>query len=549
MPNVDDTLPGAARVRASASEPRSTWGDAPGALPLLGHLPRLLRDPLAFLRTLPERGDLVWVRVGPWKAIVVCDPDLVHQVLLDDKTFDRGGLFYDRAREVVGNGLGTCPHDDHRRQRRLVQPAFHSSRLPGYAKAMTDTIVSVTGAWRDGQELDVHTETITLTGRVVAACLFGSALTPAATDRVLADLAATRAGITRRALMPPPLDRLPTRGNRRYHRARNRLRHTLDQVIADRRATGTDHGDLLSILLATHSPANGDAPTGSALSDAELSDQVVTFFPAGMETGASALAFALYLMASHPRLAEQLHAEVDTVLAGRTTADFEDLPRLELTGRFLTETLRLYPPVWIVTRTAVTSTQLGGHPVPAGTTVVHSPYLLHHRPDLFANPEAFDPERWNRPQTPRLPRGAFLPFGSGARKCVAETFALTEVTLALATIAARWQLHLVPGHRLHPTPTAALTPRGLRLRVTARSQPPAVAAPEPSRDPHASQAAGHDAREGCSAVDTEMRAPARRREEASRPLRLRLHHAQGHPPHPHQPGARPGPVRRAEPAP
>lgn len=463
----------------------STVGDLLGAWPLVGHLPRLVRDPLAFMRSLPACGDLARIRLGPWQAVVVCDPALARQLLLDERTFDKGGLFFDRAREFVGNGLATCPHRDHRRQRRQLQPAFHPARQPGYARVMADHITAVTGAWQDSEEVDPLAEMHTLTARVLAATMFGTALPATTVNRLVDDMTTVITGLGRRMLMPPLVNKLPLPGNRRFDRAHQRLRHTLTQAIVTSVSAGTGRDDLLSLLVR---PADSAAPFPDGLprpidasSDAEeVSDQIMTFFLGGVETLATTLAWALHLLAGHPDVLARLHTEVDTVLDGRTSAAFDDLPRLKLTGRILTETLRLYPPLWMVTRTTAMDTNFAGQHIPAGTTAVISPYLLHHRTDLFPNAEVFDPDRWDPQTATPPPRGAWIAFGGGARKCIGDTFAMTEGTLALATIAARWNLHPIPGRTVSAAPRGTLTPRGLRLRLSARPSPPASGADVPA---------------------------------------------------------------------
>ncbi|HXL88889.1 MAG TPA: cytochrome P450 [Streptosporangiaceae bacterium] len=442
-------------------------GRAPGALPLLGHTLALLRDPLRFLSSLPEHGDLVRIRLGLVHAIVVCDPELTRQMLLDGRTFEKGGPLVDKASEVFGNGLGTCPHGEHRRQRRLTQPAFHQARLPGYAQTMADQCQAVTGAWRDGQIIDALPEMTALTIRVIAATMFGTALPPAAHSQILDDFAAVMDGIYAHMILPLPFARLPTPGNRRYQRARARLRHSIGQITDAYRADGADHGDLLSMLVATRDTSMDAGATGQSFSDAEITDQILTFLFGGTETSAALLTSALYLLARHPGIQRQLQDEVDTVLAGATPA-YADVPRLELTGRVLTETLRIYPPAWIITRTTTTDTRLGAHVIPAGTVMAYSPYLIHHRPDVHAGPDDFDPGRWTSPPA----RDAFIPFGAGARKCIGDAFAMTEATLVLASIARHWQVDFLPGKNARPKPRTTLSPRRLRLRVTARGTQP-----------------------------------------------------------------------------
>ncbi|MDQ3825754.1 MAG: cytochrome P450, partial [Actinomycetota bacterium] len=322
----------------------STAGVAPGALPLFGHALPLLYDPLGFLISLPDHGDLVHIRIGPLKAIVVCRPELVRQVLLNDRIFDKVGPIFDRSREAFGNGLASCPHSQHRRQRRLVQPAFHPARFPGYAQVMTRHITALTTSWQDGQILDVLTEMMTLSGRIAIETMFSDALPSAALRPVLNDFNTILTGIYIHTIVPPQLDKFLIVGNRRFSQARARMHQVIHRVIATHRASGADSGDLLSTLLTAPDPTENES-----LSDAEIVDQVMTFFLAGSETTANTLAWASYLLAHHPDVEHQLHTEADAVLGG-ATARFDDLPKLELAGRVVLETLRMYPPAWSLPR-------------------------------------------------------------------------------------------------------------------------------------------------------------------------------------------------------
>ncbi|WP_043267754.1 cytochrome P450 [Streptomyces sp. CT34] len=445
------------------TKPMDSIPTAPGALPLIGHLVPLLRDPLAFFTSLPSHGRLVRIRIGGFVAVVVCDQDLTRQVLREDQTFDKGGPFMDQFKEMIGDGLPVCPHSRHRRQRRLVQPVFHSGRLPGYAHVLAEQAAAVTRSWQDGQVLDVRAEMMALTARGTLATMFSDSLPSPLLRQTVGDLATVLTDLTWRALRPPSLGRLPTPGNRRFQQSLTRLRRTIDGIIADRRASGADHGDLLSALLSTR-----DVETdGWGLSDTEVTDQVVTFFVGGTETSATNLSWALHLLASHSDIRQRLYAEADRVLDGRP-AVYADLPRLELARNVVTEALRLWPPVGMFTRTVTSDTRLDGHAIPADATVIYSPYLIHHRPDLYPHPDLFDPDRWRSARTP--PRDAFIPFGGGARKCIGDKFAMIFATLVLATIAARWDLRPVPDGRVRPALGTILTPRGLRMRAIARTK-------------------------------------------------------------------------------
>src|SRR5262249_6316941 len=213
--------------------PGYTLGSVPGRLPLLGHAPRLLADPCRSLPSLPPHGALVRIGLGPQTAIVVCHPGLTRQILADDRTFDKGGQLVDRGRELFGDSLAICPHDKHRRQRRLVQPAFSRARLPGYASVMTERIATLMQRWQDGELLDVRAQLRTYTSRVTIATMFGAKLSIADQEQALQDLSDMLTGTYRRMFVPPALARLPLPGNSSYERARTRLRSNLGRLIAE----------------------------------------------------------------------------------------------------------------------------------------------------------------------------------------------------------------------------------------------------------------------------------------------------------------------------
>ncbi|MEU4345000.1 cytochrome P450 [Nocardia sp. NPDC023852] len=437
---------------------------APHRLPGLGHLVPLLRDPFRFLESLSAHGDLVGIGLGPFTAVVVCDPYLTWQVLRDDRVFDKGGPLYDSGRNMTGEGLATCPHAKHRRQRRLLQPAFHPDRVAGYAPVMTRTLTEMVDSWHDGQIIDVKTQLRTFAGKVIAATLFNHAIPESAQNRLHHDAEVILAGVIRQVLMPEWLRRWPILGNRACAQAAIEARTILAELVSARRAEGTDHGDLFATMLTARDSDGGQ------LSDAEVIDHVLTFFFAGTDTAATVLAWALLLLDQHPNIAARLHAEVDTVLAGGS-ACHEDLPNLPFTGQVLTEVLRLRPPLWVATRTVTEDTQLGRHWLPAGTTVIYSSYLIHHRPDLYPDPDRFDPDRFDPASPHHPPRHTMVPFATGARKCIGDTFAMTEATLVLATIAARWRLRTLPGIDTRPTLAVVAQPRQLRMHATARTTP------------------------------------------------------------------------------
>ncbi|QIP84230.1 cytochrome P450 [Streptomyces sp. Tu 2975] len=435
---------------------------APGALPLLGHTLQFGRRPLEFLVSLACLGDLVEIRLGPRRAYVVCDPALTYQVLLDDRTFDKGGPFYDKGREIAGNGLATCPHRNHRGQRRLVQPAFRRERIVGYGAMVAEQVMSLIESWRHGQVIDVLAEMHTLMINVTARTLFAATIDGSDITMIRNCLDVIAGGVARRVLLPlPVLEKLPLRANRRFNDARHNLKQFTGRMIADYRAAGVDHGDLFSVLLTA------GATGGGGLSDDEIHDQVLTFFIAGFETTATTLSWIWHLLGSHPAVRTELHTEVDTVLDG-AAADHTDLARLDVTGRVITEALRLWPPAWLFTRTTTSETELAGRLLPAGTTLLYSPYLLHRQADLYPHPDRFDADRWLPQNIAPLGRGAMVPFGAGARKCIGDKLAIAEISIAVATITSRWQLDPVNTDVRPKAGRAALAPRTLHMRLRHR---------------------------------------------------------------------------------
>ncbi|MEU0133907.1 cytochrome P450 [Streptomyces sp. NPDC006296] len=435
---------------------------APGSLPLLGHALPLLRDPLAFIMSLSGYRTMVRVRLGPSSAVMICDPALTRQVFLNDRVFDKGGPIYDRIREVIGDGLSTCSYTLHRRQRRLCQPSFHPTRMPGYGAVFADAAVRKAESWRDGDVLDITQEMMTLTTRATMQTMFSGALPEETMRRALDDTAVIVSAFFRRMMTPAPLRRVPTPQKRRYDRARARLADTIAQIIAERRADPTDHADLLSALVGA---VDEESEAGrEQLSDAELADEALTFFLGGMETTAITLAWALHLLATNPDVQERLRAETDAILDGGRP-DPAHLPSLGLAARVVTETLRLYPPAWMMTRTLREDAELGGVRLENGSTLVLSPYLLHRRPDLYAEPDRFDPDRWLDAQPDRA---AYIPFGAGPRKCIGDQFALTEAVLALTAVVARWELTPVGDQPFRPKVETSLSSRGLSLRLRER---------------------------------------------------------------------------------
>ncbi|MFG1665711.1 cytochrome P450 [Streptomyces sp. Y7] len=454
-------------------------GVAPGIFPTVSHGIALFRRPLDFLNSLPAQGDLVEVRLGPLRAWVVCHPELVHQVLMDARTFDKGGPLYDRLRTLLGDGIGTCPHQAHRRQRRLLQPGFRKARVADQTALMGEEVQAVCREWRAGQEVDVSATMLTLSARVIGRVLFSDSLDAATAAEVHGCLVTIVRGLFLRTVVPieGPF-RVPTPANRRFRHASARLRAIVDTAIAERRrdASRSDRDDLLEILL---SAARSDVE-GAAITEQEVRSQVLTLIFAGAETTALCLASAFDLLSRHPEDERRLHSEVDAVLADGQPPGHEELMRLVHTQRVVTETLRHRPPGWLFTRVTTRETDLAGHRLPRGATVLYSPYLLHHDPASFPDPDRFLPDRWLPERAAEVPPGAMIPFAAGTRNCIGAAFAMAETTVAVSYIARHWRLHPLPGRVERLRPAASLGPRDLVMVCEPRARGPVGTTPRAS---------------------------------------------------------------------
>ncbi|SEF27676.1 pentalenene oxygenase [Amycolatopsis pretoriensis] len=370
----------------------------------------------------------------------------------------------DLVAPAVGRGLATCPRSEHRAPRRLLQPLFHPKRLEGYVDGMVSAVRTVLDDWRDGDVLDVPLEMRKLSLRIAVSAFFSNQLPPAVRDQTADDMTAILVGFAQRLARPPLFDLLPTPANRRYKAALRRLRRMAADTVATRRANAQDPGDDFLALLIDGKDARG-VPVHSERGEI---DQLLTFLVAPTATAGSVLSWALQELATKPGLQERLREEAQTVLVGSPAAA-EHLGKLEFTKQVVTETLRMYPSLWFAPLRIVTAdTQLGGYDLPAGTVVAFSPYLVQRSAEFYVDPDRFDPDRWDSASLPAPSRQAFIPFGTGARQCIAQDFAFNELVLALATLAAQWRFEPVAGRPLPTRASVNLTPRALYLRVFSR---------------------------------------------------------------------------------
>jgi cytochrome P450 len=436
----------------------------PGGQRVLGHALEFGRDPLALFQQAREHGDVVRIRFGPFHVYVLNSPGAIRQALVGEAGKLGKGLNFGRAKRLIGNGLVMSEGEDHHLQRRLMQPAFHRAEIARYAGTMREVAVSRISAWPDGGTLAFDREMRSITLTVLTRTLLSSDIGAAAIDEIEQLLRVLLSELVSRGITAnvPGLGWVPTRSNRRFSAASRRLRALLTGIIDGYRRVEADHGDLISILM--HARDDG---TGAGMTDQQLRDEATTLVIAGSETTGNTLAWACYLLAQHPRIQERLQAEVDLVLAG-ADAGYETLSSLPFTRAVITETLRLYSPVWILPRRALVDVELGGHLLRAGSRIFFSPYALNRDARLHRDPDRFEPDRWGTGYSRSDMRATFFPFGQGIRNCIGEGFAWTESILLLSAIVARWQLRLAPAASVHPVVSSTLVPSELPVIVTRR---------------------------------------------------------------------------------
>lgn len=452
-----------------------------------GHLIYALRsDPLDFLtHTARDYGDFVPFRVGRLRMLLVNDPEAIRECLVTKNDSFTKSPALRNAKVTLGEGLLTSEGDFHRRQRRLSQPAFHPQRVAAYGDVMTRFADDMTAGWRDGEALDLHEEMMGVTLRIVAKTLFDAEVA-SDVDQISAAMDVL-VKMFRRATNPfgPLLNKLPLPSNFRFLRSLSLVHDIIDRFIREHRESGVDRGDLLSMLIrarddggeATSDSLSGQKSKmggragGNGMTDQQLRDELFTLFTAGHETTANALTFTLRLLSTHPEAEATLHDEIDRVLGGRppTAGDVDHLPYVRAV---LSESMRLYPPAWIVTRQAKEDVEIAGRRVPAGGVVLMSQWVTQRDPRWWPQPHRFDPARWLTNLHPEHPRYAYFPFGGGARSCIGEFFARMEATLVIAAVARGWRMEVVDQNELVLQPTITLRPRDeVRVIVRKRKQP------------------------------------------------------------------------------
>lgn len=428
-----------------------------------GHLLSMRRDALGFLTDNMQYGALAHLKFLKYDAYQVNHPDLIGQVLTKDNAIWHKSVVYKHTlKDYLGEGLLNSDGDFWRRQRKLMQPAFHVNRISAYADTMVDYAQRLLSNWRDGEIRDIAEEMMQVTLYIVGKTLFDadfqttSGDVAEALDYMLADIIDASQTVIR---LP---DWMPTPMKYRKQRTIELLHSVVMPIIQARRASGEDTGDLLSMLLLA------EDENGHGMSDEQIRNEALTLVLAGHETTANALTWTLYLLSQYPAVADKLRDEVDRVL-GKRLPTLADLKNLTYTEQVIKEGMRVYPPVWSVARQARQATQLGEYQIGKYATAVIPIWSVHHDERWYPNAKVFEPERWADERAEAVPRYAYLPFGGGPRICIGNSFAMMEAQLILASIVQQFHLSHVEKHRVVPEPLVTLRPKyGMKMRLEKR---------------------------------------------------------------------------------
>lgn len=463
MPDPDPMAPAATPPPAAAAPAVAPL--MPGGKPLVGHLKFFTEGPIEMMRgALASGHPLVRLNLAGKAGFIVHDPVAIRRILVEaPEVYQKRTRGYAKLKLLLGEGLVTSEGAFWLRQRRIAQPAFKKPRLEIFVETMAAATEALVAQWaaRGAETLDVAEAMNRLALRIAGETLFSRDVTAEAKhigDAMLAVL--ERFGPLVSMPLPYP-EYWPFPANLRMWRGIRTLHRVVDEMVAARRAHGGPQHDLLGLLMGATDPE-----TGEAMTDRQLRDEALTMLLAGHETTANALTFALMLLAQHPELQDRAAQEAAETL-GDAPIDFEAVQRLTFVRQVLRETLRLYPPVWLIARMPMVADTLCGLPVPAGAYVFVCPFTMHRHPEHWPDPERFDPDRFG-PEAPVPDRHVYFPFSRGRRQCIGDRFAELEGVLILGALLRRFRFEWTE-QTVGLVPSVTLRPKaGLRLRVRAR---------------------------------------------------------------------------------
>lgn len=465
------------RFGDNGEQPHGRLAPAPRGVPFIGNLPELRKDnALTFLRGYESLGDVVRYPIGPFDIYCLAHPEDVQHILQSNhKNYQHPPFLNRKLGEIVGNGLTTIEGEEWRTMRRLSQQAFHRQILSDYVDLFTATTAEMLETWgpkvRSGEYVDMRREMVHISLNNLARALFGAewsdqvaVMEPAVT---IANEHADRRLLTAVDL---PLW-MPFPSYRRFLRARGAVDEIIYQLIRERRAASEHGTDLTSLLVKAK-----DEETGAVMTDVQARDQIMTFLMAGHETVSAGMSWVWYLLSTNPDCAARVQEEVDRVLGGRPPT-VDDIPKLQYISQVIDESMRLYPPLFVLPRTPLEGEEIRGYYIPSGSTFIAlCPYVTHRHKEFWDNPEGFDPDRFEPAKVKDRHRFAYFPFGGGPRKCIGDQFGLVQMRVIVAMTVQRYRLDLAPGFQVAPQPAISLRPRnGLLMSIHDREKDRAAA--------------------------------------------------------------------------
>lgn len=428
-----------------------------------GHFRMFRKNPPVFLEKMAELGDITSFKMGPQQSFFLNDPEMIRDLLIVNSHKFIKGRALQRAKSLLGEGLLTSEGEFHLRQRRMIQPSFHRQRVAEYAKAMIEYGEKMSDEWRDGEERDIDREMMRLTLNIVGKTLFNTNVEGEADE--VGGAMTTIVEMFNLLLLPfsEILEKLPLPHSIRFKRAKRTLDEVIYKIIDERRKSGEDKGDLLSMLLM----AQDEEGDGKGMSDKQIRDECLTLFLAGHETTANALTWTWYLLSQNPEKEAKFHNELEAVFGDNHTPSIEDYPRLPYTESILAESMRLFPPAWAIGRLSIEEHAFGGYSIPKKSLILISPFITHRDSRFWESAGEFIPERW---QTQSIKEAGqkyiYFPFGGGVRRCIGEQFAWTEGVLLLAALGRRWKLSLNSKQKIGLQAMITLRPKyGMKMTI------------------------------------------------------------------------------------
>ena len=421
----------------------------------LGHLFSFRRDSIGFLKKIAaEYGDVVRFKIGPIGIVLLNHPDYIKEVLTTHHRNFVKGRPLEMAKELLGEGLLTSEGDFHKRQSRLIQPAFHRNMIESYVPAVTKCITQMMNGWEENMKVDIKEAMTNMSIAIAGKTLFNSDIEQEAQEINQAlDTATSLFG-----RIPLPFSefllKLPLPGTLRFYKAKARLDKTIYRMIDERRRCKADNSDLLSLLI--HS--QDEKTEGGGMSDQQVRDEAMTLFLTAFDTTSTALTWTWYLLSQNPEAEAELQEELDRVLNGRLPSA-EDLAQLKYTKMVFGESLRLYPPSYVIPRQTLEDFPIDKYIIPRGSIILMSPYLIHHDSRFHPDPEKFNPHAWDNHSHSLNSKYEYFPFSRGPRSCIGEPFAWMQGVLVLASIAQSWRMKLVPDHPVELLPLINLRPK------------------------------------------------------------------------------------------